>query len=163
MKCIFVHHYTRPPLLYSTININIFGDEVYKRKPRNLDILWNEIQAVCREISLDVLIRCTESVVTRTQNCIDAAGHLGRPRTATSDESSTAVLELFQRSPNKSSRQGARESLVSASSVLRILNRGKYRVYIPRLVQKLNDDDPHRRLQFCEWIQEMVMNEYTDS
>ncbi|UYV67088.1 hypothetical protein LAZ67_4003857 [Cordylochernes scorpioides] len=49
-------------------------DGVYKRKPRNLDILWNEIQAVCREISLDVLIRCTESVVTRTQNCIDAAG-----------------------------------------------------------------------------------------
>ncbi|UYV77723.1 hypothetical protein LAZ67_15002053 [Cordylochernes scorpioides] len=48
-------------------------DGVYKRKPRNLDILWNEIQAVCREISLDVLIRCTESVVTRTQNCIDAA------------------------------------------------------------------------------------------
>ncbi|UYV83816.1 hypothetical protein LAZ67_X000269 [Cordylochernes scorpioides] len=37
-------------------------DGVYKRKPRNLDILWNEIQAVCREISLDVLIRCTESV-----------------------------------------------------------------------------------------------------
>ncbi|UYV70392.1 hypothetical protein LAZ67_7002861 [Cordylochernes scorpioides] len=50
-------------------------DGVYKRKPRNLDILWNEIQAVCREISLDVLIRCTESVVTRTQKCIDAAGH----------------------------------------------------------------------------------------
>ncbi|UYV65829.1 hypothetical protein LAZ67_3005579 [Cordylochernes scorpioides] len=50
-------------------------DGVYKRKPRNLDILWNEIQAVCREISLDVLIRCTEPVVTRTQNCIDAAGH----------------------------------------------------------------------------------------
>ncbi|UYV67491.1 hypothetical protein LAZ67_5000890 [Cordylochernes scorpioides] len=50
-------------------------DGVYKCKPRNLDILWNEIQAVCREISLDVLIRCTESVVTRTQNCIDAAGH----------------------------------------------------------------------------------------
>ncbi|UYV80073.1 hypothetical protein LAZ67_18001594 [Cordylochernes scorpioides] len=50
-------------------------DGVYKRKPRNLDILWNEIQAVCREISLDVLIRCTESVVTRTQKCIDAASH----------------------------------------------------------------------------------------
>ena len=32
-------------------------DEVYKRKPRNLDIFWNEIQkAVCREISLDILI-----------------------------------------------------------------------------------------------------------
>ncbi|UYV80538.1 hypothetical protein LAZ67_19000508 [Cordylochernes scorpioides] len=53
-------------------------DGVYKRKPRNLDILWNEIQAVCREISLDVLIRCTESVVTRTQNCIDAAERWNR-------------------------------------------------------------------------------------
>ncbi|UYV75141.1 hypothetical protein LAZ67_12002621 [Cordylochernes scorpioides] len=53
--------------------ISRIKDGVYKRKPRNLDILWNEIQAVCREISLDVLIRCTESVVTRTQNCIDAA------------------------------------------------------------------------------------------
>ncbi|UYV62279.1 hypothetical protein LAZ67_1008428 [Cordylochernes scorpioides] len=45
-------------------------DGVYKRKPRNLDILWNEIQAVCREISLEVLIRCTESVVTRIMVCL---------------------------------------------------------------------------------------------
>ncbi|KAI8742871.1 protein tssc1 [Biomphalaria glabrata] len=62
----------------------------------------------------------------------------GRPRTATSDESTTAVLELFQRSPQKSSRQAVRESDVSASSVLRILRQGKFRVYIPRLVQQLN-------------------------
>ena len=50
-------------------------DEVYKRKPRNLDTLWNEIQAVCAEISVDTLVRCTESVLTRTQQCIDAEGH----------------------------------------------------------------------------------------
>ncbi|KAI8784641.1 protein tssc1 [Biomphalaria glabrata] len=65
-------------------------------------------------------------------------GQSGRPRTATSDESTTAVLELFQRSPQNSSRQAARESHVSASSVLRILRQGKFRVYIPRLVQQLN-------------------------
>ena len=41
-------------------------------------------------------------------------GRSGRPRTATSDDSTTAVLELFQRSPQKSSRQAARESNVSA-------------------------------------------------
>ncbi|KAI8779057.1 ATP-dependent DNA helicase PIF1 [Biomphalaria glabrata] len=68
----------------------------------------------------------------------------GRPRTATSHESTTAVLELFQRSPQKSSRQAAGESDVSASSVLRILR--KFCVYIPRLVQQLSDDDPDRRL-----------------
>ncbi|KAI8750662.1 Protein of unknown function DUF4817 [Biomphalaria glabrata] len=48
-------------------------------------------------------------------------GRSGRPRTATSDESTTAVLELFQHSPQKPSRPAARESDVSDSSVLRIL------------------------------------------
>ncbi|KAI8740983.1 Protein of unknown function DUF4817 [Biomphalaria glabrata] len=48
-------------------------------------------------------------------------GRSRRPRTATIDESTSAFLELFQRSPQKSSRQAARESDVSASSVLRIL------------------------------------------
>ncbi|KAI8795262.1 Protein of unknown function DUF4817 [Biomphalaria glabrata] len=63
-------------------------------------------------------------------------GQSERPRTATSDESTTAVLELFQHSPKNSSRQAARESHVSASSVLHILRKGKFRVYIPRLVQQ---------------------------
>ncbi|KAI8786144.1 Protein of unknown function DUF4817 [Biomphalaria glabrata] len=82
-----------------------------------------------------------------------------RPRTATSDESKIAILELFQRSPQKSSRQAARESDVSASSVLCILRKVKFRVYIPRLVQQLSDDDPDRRLEFCEWVQERVRRE----
>ncbi|KAI8739307.1 protein tssc1 [Biomphalaria glabrata] len=63
-------------------------------------------------------------------------GRSWRPCTATSDESTTAVLELFQRSPQKI--VAARESDVSASSVLRILRKGKFHVYIPRLVQQLN-------------------------
>ncbi|KAI8788812.1 Protein of unknown function DUF4817, partial [Biomphalaria glabrata] len=82
-----------------------------------------------------------------------------RRENATSDESTTAVLELFQRSPQNSSRQAARESDVSARSVLRILRKGKFRVYIPRLVQQLSDDDPDRRLEFCEWVQERVRRE----
>ncbi|XP_049809920.1 uncharacterized protein LOC126252950 [Schistocerca nitens] len=86
-------------------------------------------------------------------------GRPGRPRTATSDDSTTAVLELFQRSPQKSSRQAACESNVSASSVLCILKKGKFCVYIPRLVQQLSDNDPDQRLEFCEWVQEMVRRE----
>ncbi|KAI8779674.1 hypothetical protein BgiBS90_018868 [Biomphalaria glabrata] len=50
-------------------------DEVYKCKPRHLNILWNEIQVVGAEISVDTLVRCTESMLTRTQQCIDAEGH----------------------------------------------------------------------------------------
>jgi len=29
-------------------------------------------------------------------------------------------------------------------------------VYIPRLLHAINDDDPVRRVQFCEWFQQMV-------
>ncbi|XP_055878515.1 uncharacterized protein LOC106074981 [Biomphalaria glabrata] len=83
-------------------------------------------------------------------------GRSGQPRTATNDESTTAVLKLFQRSPQKSLRQAARESDVSASTVLNILRKGKFRLYIARLVQQLSDDDPDRRLEFCEWVQERV-------
>jgi hypothetical protein len=51
-------------------------------------------------------------------------GPSGRPRAATSDESSAAVLERFHSSPQKSTeRQCARESGVSATSVLRILKK----------------------------------------
>ncbi|UYV67885.1 hypothetical protein LAZ67_5002389 [Cordylochernes scorpioides] len=74
-------------------------DGVYKRKPRNLDILWNEIQAVCREISLDVLIRCTESVVTRTQNCIGAADGVFAPKVQQFGEDTD--LALCNHSANK--------------------------------------------------------------
>jgi hypothetical protein len=48
-------------------------------------------------------------------------GPSGRPRTATSDESSAAALERFHSSPQKSIRQCARESGVSAISVLSVL------------------------------------------
>jgi len=30
-----------------------------------------------------------------------------------------------------------------------------WKVYIPRLLHAINDDDPDRRM-FCEWFQEMV-------
>lgn len=53
--------------LYGTVK-----HQVHKRKLANLDTLWNEIQAISAEIPLDTLVRSTESVMTHTQQCIDA-------------------------------------------------------------------------------------------
>ncbi|KAI8745588.1 solute carrier organic anion transporter family member 2B1 X3 [Biomphalaria glabrata] len=64
-----------------------------------------------------------ENVVAVRRKCRRRSG---RPRTATSDESTSAVLELFKRSPLKSSSQASRESDVSASSVLRILGKASF-------------------------------------
>lgn len=41
---------------------------------------------------------------------------------------------------------------VSKFAVLKLLKKEKYHPYKIQLVQELNDDDPDRRLQFCETI-----------
>ena len=83
-------------------------------------------------------------------------GRSGRSRTATSPASSAMVLERFTTSARKSATQCARETGVSSASVRRILKAVKWIVYIPRLLNAINDDDPDRRMQFCEWFQPMV-------
>ena len=32
----------------------------------------------------------------------------------------------------------------------------KWKVYIPRLLHAINDNDPDHQMQFCEWFQQMV-------
>ena len=39
-------------------------------------------------------------------------------------------------------------------SFSRIMKRCKWKNYIPRLVHTLNDDDPDRRVEYCEWYLE---------
>ena len=75
----------------------------------------------------------------------------GRPRTSSRPAQEEGVLESFQRSPRKSVRQACREVGISKSSVHRIMQHCHWKSYIPRLVHGLNDDDPDRRIQYCEW------------
>ncbi|KAK8403570.1 hypothetical protein O3P69_000549 [Scylla paramamosain] len=51
----------------------------------------------------------------------------------------------------KSLRQTARETHISKDSVNRIMKRLHWKCNIPRLCQALNEDDPDRRVEFCEW------------
>lgn len=78
----------------------------------------------------------------------------GRPRTSTSPRKEEQVQEALIRSPQKSLRQTARETHISKDSVHRIMKRLGWKSYIPTLTHALNDDDPDRRVQFCEWYLE---------
>jgi len=71
-------------------------------------------------------------------------GRSGRPLTATSPASSAMVLERFTMSPWKFATQCACETGISSTSVRHILKAFKWKVYIPRLLQAINDDDPDR-------------------
>jgi len=100
----------------------------------------------------------TRLTITRLCDKFDTHGNIcdvqrrrsGGPLTATSPASSATVFEKFKTSPLKSATHCARETGVSSTSVRRILKAVKWKVYIPRLLHALNDDDPDRRMQFCE-------------
>jgi len=83
-------------------------------------------------------------------------GRSGRPRTATSPASSAKVLEQFTRSPQMSTKQCAHETGVSRTSIRHILKTTRWKIFIPRLLHALNEDDPDQRVQYCEWFQNMV-------
>ncbi|KAJ8940466.1 hypothetical protein NQ318_000570 [Aromia moschata] len=57
---------------------------------------------------------------------------------------------VWKRPPHSTSTLVASENEVSQTTVLRILRKENYHPYKFQLVQELNEDDPDRRLQFCE-------------
>ncbi|KOC70310.1 hypothetical protein WH47_02813, partial [Habropoda laboriosa] len=60
------------------------------------------------------------------------------------------VLETYHRKPRKSVRQASREVGISKTSDQRILKHCQWKSYIPRLVHAINEDDPDRRVEYCE-------------
>lgn len=81
-------------------------------------------------------------------------GRSGRPRVSTSPDISDEILDRFTQSPRKSIRQCSRETGISRASVQRILKQAQWKCYIPTLLHAMNEDDPDRRLEFCEWLLE---------
>lgn len=75
----------------------------------------------------------------------------GRPRTSTSPTKQERVLQMYHQSPGKSVWQASRDVGISKSSVHRILKRCHWKSGIPRLVLAISEDDPDRRVEYCEW------------
>ncbi|KAJ8955020.1 hypothetical protein NQ318_000452 [Aromia moschata] len=59
-------------------------------------------------------------------------------------------LLSMEENPQSTCTPVASENEVSETTVLRILRKENYHPYKFQLVQELNEDDPDRRLQFCE-------------
>ena len=74
----------------------------------------------------------------------------GRPVSIRTDENKDLVAAAFTDSPTKSIRRASVELSMSYGSVQRMLVDIGLKPYKPHLLHKLNEDDPDRRLQFCE-------------
>ncbi|KAJ8946018.1 hypothetical protein NQ318_023265 [Aromia moschata] len=77
----------------------------------------------------------------------------GRPK-ITQDKKIDIVLSM-EENPQSTSILVASENEVSQTTVLCILRKENYHPYKFQLVQELNEDDPDRRLQFCETMMDL--------
>lgn len=89
---------------------------------------------------------------------VQDAPRCGRPRTVDTPENREMISTFLVETPTTSSRKAPLQlpNYVSRTSYQRITKRLKFKCYHPRLVHGLLEDDPDRRLQFCE----LMLNQY---
>ena len=76
----------------------------------------------------------------------------GRPVTACSPENCQIIRVAFSLSPTKSTRRASMELNISGASIRRLLSQLRLKAYRPHLVHAMSEDDPDRRVEFCEAI-----------
>lgn len=79
----------------------------------------------------------------------------GRPKIVTEDVEIQVLAEMVN-NPQQSTKQVAETSNVSITSVKRILKRNKFHPYKIKILHQLVEDDPDRRLEFCEIMAERI-------
>lgn len=83
----------------------------------------------------------------------------GRPVSVTDQTTKDEVSSILEREPQTSPRQMSSNLNISRTSVRRIYKSLGFKPYIPRLVQELNEDDPDRRIEYCETFLSLLENE----
>ncbi len=92
---------------------------------------------------------------------VQDAPRSGRTRTADTPENRELVATMLVETPTTSSRKGTLQfpNPISRTSFQRIIKKLKIKCYHPRLVHGLIEDDPDRRVEFCE----LMLNEYREN
>ncbi|CAF1374950.1 unnamed protein product [Rotaria sordida] len=71
------------------------------------------------------------------------------------------VSEAFLLNPRISQRRASLDLGISRRSLGRLMQDLNLKSYKPRLLQALNEDDPDRRMEFCEWILDSTQEDPT--
>jgi transposase len=82
----------------------------------------------------------------------------GRPKTATSLEKRQEIMEQIVETPKISTSQLALNHDVSITSIRRVLRKEKAHPYKVQLIHELTEDDPDKRMEFCEILQNQITN-----
>lgn len=79
----------------------------------------------------------------------------GRPPSVNTEQNQLIINEVLTQQPRNSLRNLSKELDIAFASVQRIIKKLGLKVWRPRLLQQLNDDDFDRRLEFCERFGEL--------
>ncbi|CAF4499633.1 unnamed protein product [Rotaria sp. Silwood2] len=85
----------------------------------------------------------------------------GRPITVRTEENRQLVSQTFLLNPRTSQRRASDDLNISRTSLQRLMKDLNLKPYKSRLLQALNEDDPDRRLEFCEWILDSTQDDQT--
>ncbi|CAF1568372.1 unnamed protein product, partial [Rotaria sp. Silwood1] len=83
---------------------------------------------------------------------VEDAPRSGRPRTVRTEENMERVSETFLLNPQTSKKRASIDLGISRRSLGRLMQDLNLKLYKPRVLQALNEDDPDRRTEFCEWV-----------
>lgn len=81
----------------------------------------------------------------------------GRSKTATNEDKSLEVLQSFVEDPHTSINRVSQENEISFGSVHKILKLNKWHPFKMSLVHELSEDDYDRRMEFCETLMAMII------
>ncbi|CAF1072456.1 unnamed protein product [Rotaria magnacalcarata] len=81
---------------------------------------------------------------------VEDASRSIRPTTVRTVENIQLVSQTILPNPYVSQRRAALELNISRAGLRRLMKDLNLKPYKPRLLQALNEDDPDRRLEFCE-------------
>ncbi|KAK9891784.1 hypothetical protein WA026_016581 [Henosepilachna vigintioctopunctata] len=125
-----------------------FGDK--KRTYEEVTRIFNELNpqhVINRSTVCKTIKRYTDT--GNVKNCPKS----GRPKTATDDDTKLNVLLQVEENAQVSSNQLALDNNIAQTSVIRIMKSEKMKPYKIHYNQELAEDDPDRRLQFCELVE----------
>ena len=109
----------------------------------------------------------TRRTMSRLATKFDETGSIedelrsGRSVTVTAEESRQLVFRTFYSNPRTSQRRTSHDLHISRTSLQRRMKDLNLKPYESRLLLALNEDDPDRRLEFCEWILDSTQDDQT--
>ena len=109
--------------------------------------------------------RISKSTVISTIQRFEETGSVknrlrsGRRKTATNNDKALDVLQSFVEDPHISINRVAQEHEIGYASVSKILKLNKWHPYKLHLVQELSEDDFDRRIEFCDLMMEMIVDD----